>query len=240
MEYKLKWVDYFKNDGQPNKENWVLETGGHGFGNDESQYYTDELKNAFVKDGILNIVAYKEDYKGNNYTSAKLTTYKKHSIKYGKIVVNAKLPQGKGSWPAIWLLPNSIREGVSWPLCGEIDLMEHVGNNPNHIHFSLHSGKYNHKVGNQPTHIIQDESVFDKFNEYSMEWDEKGISFYFNGIHQVTFNKDLSDEFDGWPFDQEFYLIINLAIGGGWGGKIDDSIFPSVLQISSVLVYEKG
>lgn len=239
MSYKLKWSDYFETDGKPNPDNWVYETGGHGFGNDESQYYTDRLKNAFVKDGILNIVAFKEDYENNHYTSAKLTTYKKHQIKYGKIVVKAKIPQGRGSWPAIWLLPDAIRTGMPWPYCGEIDLMEHVGKNPNHIHFSLHSEKYNHKVGNQPTHIIERANIFDEFNAYGMEWDESKIAFYFNDELVTTFKKNENDDFNGWPFDQDFYLILNLAIGGGWGGEIDDNIFPNVLQIASVEVFEK-
>jgi len=239
MSYKLVWADYFEKDGIPNQEIWQYETGGHGFGNNEDQYYTNRLKNAFVKDVVLNIVAYEEDFENRKYTSAKLTTYQKKSIKYGKIVVKAKVPKGLGTWPAIWLLPNSIRENMPWPLCGEIDLMEHVGRNPYNIHFSLHTKKYNHNIGNQYTHIVSNDKIFDEFQSYEMIWEKDKIEFYLNGIKQVTFEKRGDDDFEGWPFNEEFYLILNLAIGGNWGGEIDKTIFPSVLQIASVEVFEK-
>ncbi|MDY0276941.1 MAG: glycoside hydrolase family 16 protein [Acholeplasma sp.] len=236
--YKLVWKDDFKKDGRPDEKIWRFEVGGHGFGNNEAQYYTDSDKNAYVKDGVLNIVAHKEKYKENNYTSAKLTTYKKKSIKYGKIIVCAKLPKGKGTWPAIWFLPSSIQEGKPWPLCGEIDLMEHVGKNPFTIHYSLHSKKYNHILNNQPTFVHKDDSVLDEFCKYELRWDEKSIAFYFNDQLQAKFENNTGDV-EAWPFDQPFYLIINLAIGGWWGGEIDDSIFPVNFQISKVEVYEK-
>ncbi|WP_162140091.1 glycoside hydrolase family 16 protein [Haploplasma axanthum] len=239
MKYKLKWKDDFKKDGKPNNEIWTYETGGHGFGNNEKQFYTDNLKNAYVENGILNIVAYKENYENNEYTSAKLTTYGKKHIKYGKIIVKAKLPKGNGTWPAIWMLPVSIQNGNPWPYCGEIDIMEHVGKNQDYVHFSLHSKKYNHQVGNQPTHVIKQEGVTDTFNDYEVRWDSESISFYVNNEHHVTFKKNSDDSVEGWPFDEEFYLILNLAIGGWWGGEIDDSILPAKLQIQSVEVYEK-
>lgn len=238
MEYKLVWADYFKNDGKADESIWTYETGGHGFGNNEDQYYTDRLKNAVVKDGILNIVAYKEKWENRNYTSAKLTTYNKKSIEHGKIVVKAKIPKGMGTWPAIWLLPNSIREGMPWPLCGEIDLMEHVGRDPYSVHFSLHTKKYNHIIRTQYTHISKSEDIFDEFKSYELRWDESSITFYLDGIEQVRFERREGDGIEGWPFNQPFYLIINLAIGGNWGGEIDDNIFPAVMQIAAVEVYE--
>lgn len=239
MGYKLVWADYFNKDGRADESIWTYETGGHGFGNNEDQYYTDSLKNAFVKDGKLNIVAYKEDYENRHVTSAKLTTYNKKAIQYGKIVVKAKIPEGQGTWPAIWLLPNSIKEGMPWPLCGEIDLMEHVGREPNRVHFSLHTKKYNHIIRTQYTHIIENKEIFDEFKAYELRWDQESITFYLDGIKQVRFEKRDNDGIEGWPFDQPFYLILNLAIGGNWGGDIDDNIFPSLFQIASVEVYEK-
>lgn len=239
MGYKLVWFDKFEVDGKPNEDKWTFETGGHGWGNDESQYYTNDIRNAFVKDNILNIVAYKEEYKDNHYTSAKLTTYNKKSIKHGRVKVSAKLPKGFGTWPAIWMLPNSIQENMPWPECGEIDIMEHIGREPEHLHFSLHSKKYNHKINTQLTHVYNKDNMYEDFNDYEVRWGSDFISMYFNGIHIKTFNKIEEDGFEGWPFDQEFYLILNLAIGGGWGGKIDDSIFPVTLQIASVEIYEK-
>jgi|SRR5690554_534591 len=237
--YKLVWKDSFDNDGKPNEKYWNLETGGWGFGNDESQYYTKSDKNSFVKDGVLNIVAYKERFENKNYTSAKLTTYEKITIQYGKIVVKAKMPKGDGVWPAIWMLPNSIHEGESWPLSGEIDIMEHVGRVPNVIHYSLHSEKYNHRKNNHKTYSVEEKSIYDQFKEYEIRWDKNSITYYLDGIKQVEYFKDPSDDNEGWPYNKPYYLIINLAIGGTWGGDIDDNIFPAIMQISSVEVYER-
>lgn len=241
--YKLIWQDLFEKDGLPNPDIWTYETGGHGFGNGEQQYYTDSLQNAFVKDGLLHIVAKKETYKTNAYTSAKLITYGKKQMQYGKIEVMAKLPLGAGTWPAIWLLPNSFKEGKPWPLCGEIDLMEHVGHNPGVIHYSLHSKSYNHHNHLQPTKVIPVPEVLSGFHEYAMTWDENEIAFYFDKKHIITFHKGdesrLTDE-GGWPFDQPFYLILNIALGGMWGGMIDDEIFPTTMQFKYVKVYERS
>lgn len=239
--YKLVWKDEFKVDGKPDENTWNLETGGWGFGNQESQYYTNDLKNAYIKDGVLHIVALREDYENKNYTSAKLTTYGKKSIQYGKIVVKAKLPKGRGTWPAIWLLPDSIqKEKEPWPLCGEIDIMEHVGKDPFIIHYSLHSEKYNHKINTQKTHFERIENIYDKFVNYEIRWDEQSIEYYVDGIKRVEYKKETNDSNKEWPYNKPYYLILNLAIGGTWGGKIDDSIFPAILKISSVEVYEKS
>jgi len=237
MSYKLLWKDEFEEDGMPNQAYWVMETGGHGFGNQEQQYYTNQSKNVYVKDGILNIVAYKETYENCEYTSAKLTTEGKKTIQNGRIEVVAKVPHGDGTWPAIWLLGNQFRK-VNWPLCGEIDLMEHVGHNPNVVHFSLHSKtNYFHK-NNQPTKVITQEKIIDQFHAYAMDWQEDQITFYFDGIKQQTFYRPKNASMEQWPFNQGFYLIFNLALGGTWGGFIDDKIFPVTFQIKSVKVYE--
>ncbi len=242
MAFKLLWEDTFSKDGKPDESIWNYETGGHGFGNGEAQYYTDSIKNAFVKEGILNIVAYKEKYGKNNYTSAKLTTYGKKSILFGRVEVCAKLPLGLGTWPAIWLLSDAFKAGTSWPLCGEIDLMEHVGNHPGFVHFSLHSKSYNHLNYLQPTHIVEDPKLTEGFHEYAFEWDEDELKFFIDQKHHVTFHRGdenrLTDE-GGWPFHQPFYLILNLAMGGWWGGSIDDSIFPVSMQFKYVKVYER-
>ena len=242
MAFKLLWQDLFLKDGKPDETIWVHETGGHGFGNGEAQYYTDSIKNAFIKDGILNIVGLKEKKDKNNYTSAKLSTFGKKSILYGRVEVCAKLPLGSGTWPAIWLLSNAFQEGTSWPLCGEIDLMEHVGNHPGFVHFSLHSKSYNHLNHLQPTFIVEDQKLTEGFHEYAFEWDEEKLSFFIDKKHHVTFHRGdehrLTDE-GGWPFHQPFYLILNLALGGWWGGNIDDSIFPVTMQFKYVKVYER-
>jgi beta-glucanase (GH16 family) len=239
MPYKLLWADLFEHNGQPDPTIWNLIKGGSGFGNNESQFYTDRPKNVFIQDGILNIVAYHEPFEHREYTSAKLTTAKKKTIGYGRVEVVAQLPQGAGTWPAIWFLGNNISE-VGWPLCGEIDLMEHIGRNPKHIHFSLHSKTYNFHKNNQPTSIVVQEDIFEGFHTYAMEWDDQHITFLLDEVPYATFTKQSNDTPEQWPFDQGFYLILNLAIGGNWGGAIDDTIFPVSLRIKSVKVYESG
>ncbi len=236
MNYKLLWQDTFDKDGLPNPKLWNIETGGHGFGNGEQQYYTNLPKNIFIKDGLLNIVAYKEKYKNCFYTSGKLTTEGKISVNKGRIEVIAKVPSGGGTWPAIWFLGNNFRE-VSWPECGEIDLMEHVGNNENVVHFSLHSKTNYFHLNNQPTKVVKQENIVDQFHEYSMDWKEDEIIFYLDGIEHEKFFKRKDAGVDEWPYNQDFYLILNLALGGSWGGSIDDTIFPVTFQIKSVKVY---
>lgn len=239
MNYKLLWSDHFKVDGAPDSTIWNIDHAGHGFGNNENQFYTRDLKNAFVKDGILNIVARKEKYEHRDYTSAKLTTYQKKSIHYGRVEVMAKIPQGAGTWPAIWFLGEQFHE-IGWPICGEIDLMEHVGKNPKNIHFSLHSKSFNFHRHNQPTMVVYKEDIFDGFHEYAINWDENSISFELDKINVATFKKRENADVEEWPFNQPMYLILNLAIGGNWGGAIDDSIFPVSLQIKYVNVYERS
>jgi len=238
MAYCLVWEDQFNIDGKPNPSIWNIETGGHGFGNNEDQYYTANAKNIFVKDGLLNVVAYKEDYENRHYTSAKLTTQDKKIISYGKIEVMAKLPEGKGTWPAIWLLGQNMKQ-VGWPMCGEIDMVEHVGKNPNHFHFSLHAKDYNFHKNNQPTFVYQEDHMIEDFHEYSMVWDEKAISFFIDKKPMVRFEKGLKKTKAEWPYDDPFYLILNLAIGGWWGGEIDDKIFPVSMLIKYVKIYER-
>ncbi|PKK92630.1 MAG: glycoside hydrolase [Tenericutes bacterium HGW-Tenericutes-6] len=239
MSYKLLWEDKFEIDGAPNPKIWNMETGGHGFGNGEQQYYTNELKNIFVKDGILNIVAYHEPYENCNYTSGKITTENKVSIQKGRIEVIAKVPSGHGTWPAIWFLGNKFRK-ISWPECGEIDLMEHVGHNENVVHFSLHSKTNYFHINNQPTKVVKKENIVNEFHEYAMDWKEDEIIFYLDGIEQERFLKRKGAKSDEWPFNQDFYMIINLALGGTWGGAIDDSSFPITFQVKSVKVYKES
>jgi beta-glucanase (GH16 family) len=241
---KLIWSDEFNYNGLPDSSKWAYDVGGHGWGNNEKQFYLERsLENSFVENGTLSITALKKDYQNLNYTSAKLTTYNKFSIQYGKIEIMAKIPVGKGSWPAIWMLPDSYREKAEpWPLCGEIDIMEHVGKNPNVIHTSLHSDLYNHIIGTQITHFEKLPDVSESFHKYGIEWTEKYIKFY---IDDKLFFKSFKGQDGrvttntGWPFDKPYYLILNLAIGGNWGGEIDDSIFPSVMQIDYVRIYKR-
>lgn len=242
--WKLIWSDEFNYNGLPDSTKWNYETGGHGWGNNEKQYYLEKsLENSVVKNGILKIIAQKKEYKDLSYTSAKLTTYNKLKLQYGKIEVMAKLPKGKGNWPAIWMLPESLqKKEENWPLCGEIDIMEHVGNNPDVVHSSLHSQLYNHIKRTQITHFEKLRDLCESFHRYGIEWTKQGIKFFideklFFETHKGENGRNTSNE--GWPFDKPFYLILNLAIGGNWGGEIDDSIFPNEMQIDFVRIYQK-
>lgn len=242
MKYELVFEDQFDIDGRPNDKFWDIEVAGHGGGNNEAQYYTDSEKNVFVKDGMLHIVALKESFKNKEYTSAKLLTYGKHSIQYGKVEVRAKLPKGLGSWPAIWMMPDSFKEGKSWPLCGEIDIMEHIGRRQDEVHFSLHTKTYNFQnEESQFTEVMNLPDMSNQFYTYGMEWDEEKISFSVDGETLAICNKTDRDDISekGWPFDQPFYLILNLAVGGHWGGAVDDSTLPWVMNVESVKVYKK-
>lgn len=238
-KYRLLWQDLFEKDGRPDESIWTIEQSGHGFGNAEAQYYTDRLKNVYIENQILHLVAHKENFENRKYTSAKLITLHKKPILYGRVEVKAKIPQGGGTWPAIWFLGENMKE-VGWPMCGEIDLMEHVGNHQDFIHFSLHSKTYNHMIGNQPTKVIELKNATKEFIEYAVEWDEDEIRFYTDQTLHAAFKKEKNADQAAWPFNKPFYLILNLAIGGTWGGWVDDSIFPVTFDIKYVKVYERS
>ncbi len=241
MAYKLVWSDSFDKDGEPDPSKWVRDLGGHGGGNNEAQYYTDALKNCRVEDGKLIIEAHKESYENKDYTSGKLMTKGLQSFKYGKCRIKAKLPGGLGSWSAIWFMPDDFGISKSWPACGEIDFVEHIGRKKDMLHFSLHTESYNHKYGNEYTSKQTIEGLVDQFAVYEMIWDEDKIQFLVNDVVYTEFTKGEygknSDE-SGWPFDKPYYLIINLAIGGYWGGAIDDCIFPLKMEIDFVEFYQ--
>jgi beta-glucanase (GH16 family) len=240
---ELIWNDEFNYSGLPDSTKWNYDVGGNGWGNNEKEYYKEKsLENSFVKDGKLHIVGKKEDYGNKNYTSARLTTYPKFSFQYGKVEVRAKLPKGKGTWPAIWMLPNSIRtKAEKWPDCGEIDIMEEVGKDPDFIHTSMHSGIYNFLKNNQYTHFDKVSHTSDRFHLYGIEWTSRSIRFFID--HKLFYEarkgengKDTSN--GGWPYDKPYFLILNLALGGNWGGNIDDSIFPATMEVDYIRVYK--
>ncbi len=241
--WKLTWSDEFNYNGLPDSTKWDYETGGNGWGNNEKEYYTEKsLKNAFVKDGKLHIVGLKEDSGNRHYTSARLTTYPKFSFQYGKVEVMAKLPKGKGTWPAIWMLPNTIRtKAEKWPNCGEVDIMEEVGKDPDVIHSSMHSGMYNFLKNNQYTHFGKVPGASDSFHLYGIEWTPKTVKFFIDNklFYEATKGENGKDTTNaGWPYDKPYFLILNLALGGNWGGTIDDTIFPTTMEVDYVRVYK--
>jgi beta-glucanase (GH16 family) len=236
---RLVWSDEFNYSGYPDSTMWGYNVGGHGWGNDELEYYTkNRLENARVENGMLTIEARKEDYKGMNYTSARLVTRSKGDWLFGRVEVRAKLPKGKGTWPAIWMLSSDWAYG-GWPESGEIDIMEHVGYDPDVIHFSTHCKDYYFKIGTQKTYVIRVPRTDSIFYTYAMEWYPDRIEGYVDDSLYFT----VKNEYQGWakwPFDKPFHLILNIAVGGGWGGVmgIDDSIWPQQMQVDYVRVYQ--
>lgn len=240
-QWKLVWQDEFDYTGLPSAEKWNYDTAGnsYGWGNNEKQWYTfASNKNAEVSNGTLKITAIKEELFGKKYSSARLTTKNKGDWKYCKVEVRAKLPGGVGTWPAIWMLPTEFKYG-GWPKSGEIDIMEHVGFQPDSVFSTSHTESFNHMIGTQVGKSIYLPSATTAFHVYSMEWNENEFRSYVDGQHYFTF-KNLKTGSAAWPYDQPFHLILNLAIGGGLGGKkgIEDSLFPHVFELDYVRVYQ--
>ena len=241
--YNLVWNDEFSKDFiDPSK--WEHEVNAKGGGNNELQYYTARLENSFVRDGKIHIVSRYEDYTGpegaRNFTSARLRTLKKGDWKYGRIEISAKLPAGRGTWPAIWMLSTDWSYG-GWPESGEIDIMEHVGYDPNVIHGTVHTDAYNHSIGTQVGNQLTIPTAISDFNNYAIEWFEDRIDFFIEGSKYFTFNNE-NTGWQEWPFDKRFHLLLNIAVGGNWGGAqgIDASIFPATMEIDYVRVYQKS
>ena len=241
-EYELVWNDEFEYEGLPDPDKWGYDTEGNvtGWGNNEEQYYTEaRLENARVSEGVLTITARKEEYEGFEYTSARLRTKSKGDWLYGKVEVRAKLPDGRGMWPAIWMLPTDWAYG-NWPASGEIDIMENVGYDPWVIVASVHTESYNHMIGTQKNATITVEDCYTNFHVYAVEWEKDEIRVYVDDTRYFTF-KNEGTGYKVWPFNQRFHLLLNVAVGGNWGGAqgIDDSIFPRSMVVDYVRVYQK-
>ena len=216
--------------------NWV--TGG-GWGNNEAQYYTDNPRNVRIQNGKLIIEALREDFYGSKYTSSRIKT--KKSWKYGRFEIKAKLPKGVGTWAAFWGLPTEWKYG-NWPNSGEIDVLEHVGFEEGHIVSSVHNIAHHGDLSrSDQTKYVIAKDVVNSFNDYVLEWDEKEIKTYING--KLIFSYPKNDQpWERWPFDQKFHFILNIAVGGNWGGLkgINDTAFPAKMEIEHFRVYKKN
>jgi beta-glucanase (GH16 family) len=244
-KWELVWSDEFESTGLPDTTKWSYNIGNWGWGNNELQYYTtDKLENAKIEDGNLVITAIK-DLKDSTWTSARLTTQGKVAFKYGKVEFRAKVPIARGTWAAGWLLGDAYRDEISWPYCGEIDVLECVGYEINDTtekginHATCHTRAYYFKQNNQIGSEIEMDSMNMKFHIYSVEWYPNEIKGFVDGVHYYTYDKNANDQ--EWPFHQSQNIILNLAIGGGWGGLkgVDQSMVSQEYIIDYVRVFEK-
>lgn len=237
FEKDPSWADEFDYEGLPDSTKWGYDIGGSGWGNNELQYYTKELENARVGGGVLKITAIKEDKDGKEYTSARLVSRKKGDFLYGRFEVKAKLPTGKGTWPAAWMLPTDWVYG-GWPRSGEIDIIEHVGYDQDKVHMSVHTHAYNHTIGTQKTSSKTVSGVSEDFHIYRIDWTPYAIRGYVDNVQLFEFINN-GKGVDSWPFDQKFHFLLNLAVGGNWGGAqgVDPGVFPQTMEVDYVRVY---
>lgn len=234
----LAWSDEF-NGKTLNASNWTYETGGSGWGNNELEYYTNNTKNTFLTGGYLVIEARKETVGTNNYTSARLISKDKKTFTYGRIDFRAKLPKGQGLWPALWMLGNNISQtGYGWPACGEIDIMELLGQDPQKVYGTVHWGI----AGQGSTHIggnytVSTGDFSSSFHVFSLQWDASKLTFLVDDAAYFTANK--TDVGTNYPFDKPFFFIMNVAVGGNWPGNPNSSTtFPQRMIVDYVRVFQ--
>lgn len=240
--YELVWNDEF--DGESiNPNNWTYDIGGWGWGNGEAQYYTDRPENARLQDGVLIIEAHFERFEDAYYTSARLKSEKLQEFQYGYIEARAKVPSGAGLWPAFWMLGTTFERDESntldanWPFAGEIDVMEYVGREPNNTYGTIHGPGYA-GAGGLGKWNQQDEPIADDWHTYAIEWDVDGIRWFFDGEMYGEIGREVVGERE-WVFDQPFFLLLNLALGGLFPGPIGlDVEFPKQFLVDHVRVYQ--
>lgn len=241
LVYDLVWNDEFTGDSL-DLTKWSYEINGNGGGNMELQYYTDQ--NTSFDDGILSITAKYEDYEFREYTSSRIVTKYKAQWTYGIFEARIKLPSGLGTWPAFWMMPSMSRYG-GWPDSGELDIMEHVGYDENRLHGTIHTERFNHNLSSQKGGSYTSfDDVTSEFHIYKVEWLPDKIMFFVDDINYYTYTpSDFTSwcvESDEWPFDGDFFLILNLAVGGAWGGAsgVEPDDYPTSMEIDYVRVYQ--
>ena len=244
-KWKLVWSDEFNYSGLPDSTKWGYDVGDGcpnicGWGNNELQHYSvKRLENSRVENGNLIIEAHREIAGTKEYSSARLVSKNKGDWTYGRIEVRAKLPSGRGVWPAIWMLPTEWAYG-GWPLSGEIDIMENVGYLPDSVYGSVHTKRFNHSIGTQVTAGVLSTTLSTGFHNYSIEWDTEEIDFFYDDQKYLTF-KNKHEGPDAWPFDRNFHLLLNIAVGGNWGGKmgVDTAVWPQQMMVDHVRIYQQ-
>lgn len=241
---RLVWSDEFEGETSiPDSLKWGYDIGDGcpdncGWGNRQLEYYTDKPANARIENGLLIIEAHRMPTHGHQYSSARIHTRKSASWDKGRIEVRARLPRGRGVWPAIWMLPEKWHYG-GWPHSGEIDIMEHVGWAPDSIFGTVHTLNYNHVNGTQKgrTTYLPDLSLH--FHNYGIIWTERKIDFLIDDQIFFTYEDDGRGS-GSWPFDQKFYLILNIAVGGNFGGVkgVDETVWPQRMEVDYVRIYQ--
>jgi beta-glucanase (GH16 family) len=230
------WSDEFDYTGTPDTSKWTYDLGtNNGWGNSELENYTNAPSNVSVANGILTITARKESVGGANYTSSRMVSKGAGSMLYGRIEVKAKLPSGRGTWPAIWMLPDTYAYGA-WPNSGEVDIMEMVGYAPDTVHFSTHNQL--HYGGNSETSTYVMAGASTGFHLFREDWTPYAVRGYYDNNLVFTYVNDGKGS-ASWPYDQKFHLLMNIAVGGSWGGikGVDDSAFPTSMQVDYVHFY---
>jgi beta-glucanase (GH16 family) len=235
---QLVMQEEFDTNGAPNPALWSFDigTGNNGWGNNELQYYTDRPENIVIEDGMLKITARRELFLGSSYTSARILTKGKFEQKYGRIEARIKLPWGKGLWPAFWMLGANIDQ-VSWPQCGEIDIMEYLGNQPTKVFGTVHGPGYSGGDSFGKTYTLPNDRFDNDFHIFGIEWGENYINYY---VDDVLYNQITPADVDGeWVFNQPFYIILNMAVGGNLPGSPNaDTSFPQTMLVDYIRVYE--
>jgi beta-glucanase (GH16 family) len=247
-QWALTWSDEFNGPegAAVDASKWVTETGGNGWGNDELEYYTNRSQNAYQHDGNLVIKVLPEKYTGadgvtRNYTSARLKTLGKFVQTYGRFEARIKIPRGQGIWPAFWMLGEDI-DKPGWPACGEIDIMENIGKEPALVHGTIHGPGYSgaHGIG-APYGISDGKAVADDYHVFAVEWEPNAIRFYVDEHLYTTRTPADLPKGTKWVYDHPFFLLLNVAVGGGWPGSPDaTSIFPQEMLVDYVRVYHRA
>ena len=239
--WKLVWSDEFQGEegAPPNPDNWTFDVGGDGWGNNQLEHNTDRSINSSLDgNGFLRIVAREEAFEGNAYTSARLKSEGLQAFRYGKIEARIKVPKGSGMWPAFWMLGADFQE-VGWPACGEIDIMELRGGQPNIALGTVHGPGYNGGGGITDS-VVFEQDLSDDFHVYGVEWDEDHIQWYVDDTYYHRIHPGDLPPGSPWVFDHEFFLLLNLAVGGVFVQPLDDTTeFPNALGVDWVRVYER-
>ena len=239
----LTFEDDFNSEGEIDESVWNFDLGtgdeisGAGWGNNEQQYYTNRPENITVEGGMLKLTVLQESFMGSGYTSARINTKGKLEQEYGRIEARIQLPWGKGLWPAFWMLGNNIDE-VSWPQCGEIDIMEYRGQNPSTLIGSVHGPGYSGGESEGKEYVLANDRFDTGFHVFGVEWGPEYINYY---VDDALYNQITPEDVDGeWVFDHPFCIILNVAVGGNFVGPPNvNTVFPQTMLVDWVRVYEE-